>query len=169
MTDDDIITAILQREGGYVDHPEDGGGPTNHGITQGTLTGWRGRPVSVDDVKNLSETEARSIYRQRYILDPGLFKVKDDKLRAFLVDSAVNHGPKNAIKMFQRCLKIKDDGVFGNATFAAMVSADPGTLYRAVMAERLRFYGRLITNDHTQAAFAAGWLSRVASFVEMEA
>ncbi|WP_276203058.1 glycosyl hydrolase 108 family protein, partial [Enterobacter hormaechei] len=36
MTKDDIFNTILGKEGGYVDHPNDKGGPTNWGITQAT-------------------------------------------------------------------------------------------------------------------------------------
>ncbi len=36
MTKDDIFNAILGKEGGYVNHPDDKGGPTNWGITQAT-------------------------------------------------------------------------------------------------------------------------------------
>lgn len=34
MTKDEIFNAILGKEGGYVNHPDDKGGPTNWGITQ---------------------------------------------------------------------------------------------------------------------------------------
>ncbi|HGV4401999.1 TPA: glycosyl hydrolase 108 family protein, partial [Klebsiella pneumoniae] len=34
MTADQIIEGILGKEGGYVDHPSDKGGPTRWGITQ---------------------------------------------------------------------------------------------------------------------------------------
>ena len=33
MTIDDRITALIQREGGFVNNPEDAGGPTKFGIT----------------------------------------------------------------------------------------------------------------------------------------
>lgn len=32
--------------------------------------------------------------------------------------------------------------------------------------QRLRHLGRLITNDPKQSAFAAGWMNRMAEFVE---
>ena len=38
MTADQIIEGILGKEGGYVDHPSDKGGPTRWGITQTTAS-----------------------------------------------------------------------------------------------------------------------------------
>jgi lysozyme family protein len=35
MTDlDELINALIEREGGYVNHPADRGGPTRYGITE---------------------------------------------------------------------------------------------------------------------------------------
>ena len=43
MTDSEIISAILVREGGgrYTDVPADRGGPTKYGITQAALAEYR--------------------------------------------------------------------------------------------------------------------------------
>ena len=66
---DTILDEIIRREGGYVNHPADRGGPTNFGITAQTLGSWRklGRPATAAEVQALTETEARAIYRQQYI------------------------------------------------------------------------------------------------------
>lgn len=37
-TVDEMIDAIIRREGGYVNHPADRGGPTRYGITMATLS-----------------------------------------------------------------------------------------------------------------------------------
>jgi len=39
-------------------------------------------------------------------------------------------------------------------------------LYSKVLGQRLRHLGRLITHDPKQSAFAAGWMNRMAEFVE---
>lgn len=54
MTKDDIFNAILGKEGGYVNHPDDKGGPTNWGITQSTARahGYSG------DMRSLTRDQA---------------------------------------------------------------------------------------------------------------
>ena len=63
---DTILDEIIRREGGYVNHPADRGGPTNFGITAQTLGSWRklGRPATTAEVRALTEAEARAVYRQ---------------------------------------------------------------------------------------------------------
>ena len=60
---DEMIDDILRREGGYVNHPADRGGPTNYGITQKTLSRYIGRAALTSEVKNLSEDVAREHIR----------------------------------------------------------------------------------------------------------
>jgi lysozyme family protein len=69
VTEERIISDLLAREGGFVNHPADRGGATKFGITQDTLSAWLGRAASVEDVRALTASEAGAIYRQRFIRD----------------------------------------------------------------------------------------------------
>lgn len=173
--DDLIIGAVLQREGGYTDDPADRGGPTNFGITQATLAQWRGRPVSADDVRTMTEAEARTIYADLYLSRTGIGRIANDDVRAVVFDAAVNHGAKPAIRLLQRALGLHDDGVIGPVTLSAIPYLDGRRLAVRVLAERCRLYGRLISGNTTDAdrdgipdstEFAAGWLNRVAAQLE---
>lgn len=166
MNDRAIIDAILVREAGFVDHPDDKGGATNFGITQATLAAHRGRGVTVEDVRGLTEQEARAIYLHRYITAPGFGLVTDDTLRATLVDYGVHSGPAAAVKALQRALGVKVDGVLGPVTLVAANQRDGRRLALSVLAGRLRHIGRIITDSPSQAVFAAGWMNRVADQVE---
>jgi len=161
-----IIEDILRREGGYVDLAADRGGATKYGVTLKTLTDWRGRPTTADDVKTLTEAEAREIYRERYIIQPRLHKVIDAKVRALAVDCAVNHGPRQAVKLLQLAARVFPDGDLGPKTEAAVNRMTPAALYARLCAARVRFYGQIITKDPSQSVFAAGWSNRVAEFIE---
>ena len=164
VTADDIITAILVREGGFVNDRADRGGATNFGITQSTLAEFRRAEVSAADVANLTEAEARTIYRKVYV-EPWEGVVPETVL-PLMADCAVNHGPRGATKMLQKSVGVEADGAFGPSTQAAVLTMDAPRLYRKLCAERVRFYGRLISLDNTQAKFASGWLNRAAEFIE---
>lgn len=163
-----ILDAIIRREGGYVNHPADRGGPTQYGITAQTLGGWRkqGRAATASEVAALSEAEARSIYRQQYIILPGFEQITHPALLALLVDAGVHSGPKRAVQWLQTALGVTADGVIGPKTRAALSVVEQGVLYGKVLGQRLRHLGRLITDDPKQSAFAAGWMNRMAEFVE---
>jgi lysozyme family protein len=115
VTADELIADILEREGGFVDHPHDRGGPTKFGITKGTLYRWRQRPVTTADVRGLAIDEARDIYRAEYIEGPG-FDALPEPLRAHVVDFGVNAGTVQAVRTLQRVVGVKPDGVLGTVT-----------------------------------------------------
>lgn len=166
MSLEQIINDILKREGGYVNHPADRGGPTKYGITLATLCSWRHNlNLKPEDVENMPEDEARAIYKRRYFEEPG-FEALDPFFWPFLVDAAVNHGPSAAVKMLQRALGASPDGILGPATLTAAKAHVPRRLAAKFVAERAKKYGRIITQDPSQAAFAAGWMSRLGEFIE---
>ena len=163
-TADQLIDAILRREGGFVDHPADRGGPTKFGITLATLTEYRKpAPVTADDVKALTEPEARQIFWKIYV---GPFvDWTPHQVLPLVVDSAVLHGVGRATQWLQRAAAVKDDGAIGPATRAAVSAMDGALLHRKVLAARVRSLGKTIQMPG-QVVFAAGWLNRVAEFIE---
>jgi len=174
------LDGVLAREGGFVDIPEDRGGPTNHGITAATLGDWRNlhRPATAEEVRALPLYEARDILRFRYYELSGAdtLLAAPDALELVL-DSAVQHGPKQAARFLQRAVGVKDDGIVGPVTRRAVRAVFSDRLYYRVLAERVRFLGRWITNDTTDAdrdgvtdtaELAAGLLARMAGFIERE-
>jgi len=52
------IAFVLRHEGGYVNDPRDPGGETKYGISKRAYPGL--------DIKNLTEEQAKEIYRQDY-------------------------------------------------------------------------------------------------------
>ena len=169
MTDDVIIERILAREGGYVDHPADRGGPTKFGITRDTLEHWRGFAVSAEDVAKLTKDEAKQILRFRYIVQPGFDHLDDDRLRAIVVDTAVHSGPRQAVVLLQRALDVDEDGILGPVTLNAanqLESTDAESLMVRVLTARMRFLVNLVLKSPDQLAFLAGWTERVMAQIE---
>lgn len=163
-----LIARLIEREGGYVNHPADRGGPTKYGVTLDTLTEWRGKAASAAEVEHLGLAEARDIYRDRYFRRPGFDAVADAALQELLFDTGVHSGPGAAARALQLCLQRMGlyagrlDGDVGPMTRAAIAAcADPRELYYRLKCERHELLLRLIGRDPRQAAFAAGWANRL--------
>jgi hypothetical protein len=166
---DSMIDALIAREGGYVNHPADRGGPTNCGITRETLAAWRECSVTEDDVKCLTPSEAAEIYRASYYFAPGIDTLPP-ALQAHVFDIAVNSGPRAGIKLLQRALNrlnagIKEDGVLGPVTRAAAAAYPASDINRTLVEVRLRYYDDIVAADPKQRVFIDGWRKRAKSFL----
>jgi lysozyme family protein len=162
-----LIDALVQREGGYVNDPDDRGGPTKYGITLATLHDWRQAPVSAADVEALDRGEAARIYADRYFLKPGFDAVRDPLLQEFLFDFAVNSGPGASVAALQSAIGVEPDGVFGPKSRAALdkVTNLPA-LFFAVKCERYELLLRDVGRWPADAKFAEGWSNRLDQFSE---
>ncbi len=156
----DIIADVLRREGGYVEHPADRGGPTNYGITRLTLAEWRGRPTTADDVRDLTEAEARAIYLNRFVARPGFGFVADPSLRGVVVDAGVHHGPVRAARWLQQAVGAEPDGRIGPKTLARVNDANVENVIDRFVALRLRFIADVVVGDPSQLVFLRGWVTR---------
>lgn len=172
-TVDSIIADTIRLEGGYVNHPNDRGGPTNMGITQRTLASYLKRDVTIDEVRNLTYELAAEIYQAIYFDGPRL-NTLPPTIQPFMFDSSVHHGPRNAIRLLQRVLNAAGfgpftlDGILGPKTQRGVRSASESEggelLLPALIAERELFFRRIVANDPTQEVFLRGWLNRLEHF-----
>jgi lysozyme family protein len=173
---DALIDALIDREGGYVNHPADKGGPTCFGITEAVAraNGYRG------EMRRLPREEAAAIYRRLYWLRPRFDDVarRSARLAAELFDTGVNMGPAVAVTFLQRALtalnrNAKDypdlvpDGRIGERTLAALDSflatrgrsSGETVLLRALEALQGERYLRLAERRPASEAFLYGWLA----------
>ncbi len=179
LTVEGIISEILRKEGSiYTNNPDDSGGPTRYGITLATLARYRGRATTAAEVMRLTETEAREIYHQRYVMEPGFGPILDlsQGICAELVDTAVNAGAARAAEFLQRSLNglnrqgkdypdIRVDGQCGPGTLAALRAylARRGregetVLLRALNCLQGEFYIGLAERRPKDETFLYGWL-----------
>lgn len=164
---------IFEIEGGFVNHPNDKGGATNYGITQKTLSGFRGYQVSIDDVKNLTKDEAGKIYHREYWIPAQLSHVKDPFLACILMDQAVNRGVPAMAKTLQKTLNdefkfsLVVDGILGSRSQQAIAQCDVNMLAIQFIKETQKFYLELIKRDSTQAVFLNGWLARTWKLLDL--
>jgi lysozyme family protein len=149
------IPIILKSEGGYVDNPRDPGGPTNLGITLNTLSGWLGRPASIDEVRAMTPQLAGQIYQANYynpVHGPDL----PDGVDLMAFDTAVNSGVSTGIRLLQKAVGAAADGHFGPLTLAAVKAKAAADTINAFHAAHDAFYRSL----PTFGVFGKGWLAR---------
>ncbi len=174
MNFEPIIDAILRAEQGYVDHPDDRGGPTNHGITLAVAraNGYDG------DMRDLPVSLAREIYRRRYIVAPAFDKVAaiNAEIAAELIDTGVNMGPARAAEFLQRLLNglnaqgsrypdVFVDGRIGKVTLDALAAFlrwrgldGVKVILRGLNSLQAVRYLEIAENNPSQESFLYGWL-----------
>lgn len=178
-----IAEAIIAREGGYVNDPDDPGGATNFGVTVHTmrrlgldLTG--DGAVDAADVRQLSRKQAIEIFLDHYYSRPRIGELPA-ALRASVFDMYVNAG-SNAVKILQRLLRnmgqpVSVDGVIGPRTIIAarMATEDaPDHIADAYGIARRNYYFALADARpasrkyaRTRAGGKGGWIKRAEEFI----
>ncbi|MBR5335125.1 MAG: hypothetical protein IKV23_02500 [Bacteroidaceae bacterium] len=160
------IPLVLKYEGGFTDNPNDRGGRTNMGVTQGFLDTYKERAgVNVDDVRYLKEEDAIELYRTEWNIY-GFGKLDNCNVMKLVYDFAVNSGPQTAIKCLQRILNSKGknlavDGYIGENTNRAVNSVDEKRLVREIQKARAEHCDRIVDQDPKQREFIKGWFNRI--------
>ncbi len=170
----DVIADILKREGGFVDDPDDGGGPTNHGITIGALSEYR-RAIGdltpeTDEgkrgaIRALTEQDARAIYQRLYIDKPRFGDIKHPELRALVIDTGVLHGRHRAARWLQGVSGVKADGWVGPITLGAVNGREWRPLYLGLLARRYLGFAAFVKSKPSQLKWIKGWTNRANEFL----
>ena len=175
MTPDTFIDDLIDREGGYVDHPADRGGRTCFGITEAVARahGYDGA------IRDLPRATAAAIYRRLYWTLPRFDAVAEraPAIAGELFDTGANMGPKVATAFLQRALNalnrgardyadIVVDGRIGPATLTALDgflgrrgARGEDVLLKAIEALQGERYLRLAESRPANEAFLYGWLA----------
>lgn len=153
MNFEQAFEKLIGHEGGYVDHPSDPGGRTNHGVTERVARahGYQG------DMRDLPLETAKEIARAAY-WDAVRADELPEAVRFDVFDGAYNSGTGQAAKWLQRAAGVDADGDIGPATLAAAAAADPGRLLARYNGHRLQFF----TDLATWPQFGRGWSRRIA-------
>lgn len=151
------FTLAPENEGGYSNDSRDPGKATNRGITEATLSHWRGAACTPADVQALTVDEASAIYRALYWntlrcwgLLPGI------DLMVF--DFGVNAGPQRSALRLQAAVDAKPDGIIGPLTAIAARGAGAKFVIPALYTAQVAYY----RSCDDFPIFGNGWLARTA-------
>ena len=171
----ELVEGLIEREGGFVNHPADRGGPTRYGITEAVARahGYAG-PMAT-----FPRDQAEAIYERLYWRRPRFDEVARvmPLVAAELFDTGANMGPGVAATFLQRALTalnrngsdymdLVPDGRIGPRTLTALeafkvvrgASAET-VLLRALEALQGERYLRLAEKRPSNEAFLYGWLA----------
>lgn len=179
----ELAEEIVAREGGFVNDPNDPGGPTNFGVTIHTmrrlgldLTG--DNAVDIDDVRALTQEQAIEIFLEHYFQVPGIGGLPA-VLQPSVFDMYVNAG-SNAVRILQRLLidmgyDIDVDGQIGPQTIRAAATAAriaPEFCADAYGIARREYYYSLADQRPASRRYArrrnggkGGWILRAEAFI----
>lgn len=149
------VTKTLIHEGGakVTDDPDDRGGLTKYGISQ--------RSYPNVDIRNLTEQQAKDIYKRDY-----WDKVKGDDIQSQevaenLFDTAVNMGPRTASRLAQMALSLEPvDGIIGPNSLKALNARDPETFIAEYTIAKIARYAYICNKNRSQSKYLLGWINR---------
>jgi lysozyme family protein len=150
MNFDEAFEILIGHEGGYVNNPADPGGETKFGISK--------RSYPHVDVKNLTLSKAKDIYRRDY-WDRLESESLPESVRFDLFDTAVNSGPGTAVRLLQRAVGTAEDGYVGPVTLKAVEAMTAWQVRAKFNACRLHF----MTDLSIWPTFGKGWARRIAA------
>jgi len=149
------VSFTLDEEGGYSNDPRDSGGPTNFGITIGTLSHWRGGTCTPSDVRALGKPEAIAIYFALY-WSPVRAWALPHGVDLVVFDFGVNAGVGTSAYQLQAAVGAEQDGIIGPIT--ALAARRTGSVLIGKLSDSHAAFYRSLNKF---PIYGNGWLGRV--------
>ena len=163
---DSAVTLLLAHEGGFSNNPSDPGGATKYGITLRSWATYLARQITVDDLKAMTEDEAKKFYLDVYWTPLLLEQFVYQKLATIVLDLSVNCGYPTIIRRLQGIAAVAPaDGIMGPNTLAVVNSLDGNYLAFQLARTTAMNYIYHAKTDLSQMEFLAGWIARVMSLL----
>jgi len=147
-----IIEKTILLEGGFTNNLADKGGATKFGISQKSYPNL--------DIKSLTKEKAIEIYKRDFYDKLRCDEIIDLKIRWKLFDVAVNIGKNRAVKLFQKVVEQKVDGIIGPQTIKAINNFDYNELILKIISLQMEHYINIVLIDRSQLVYLRGWRRR---------
>lgn len=162
-----LVPIIEKWEGGWSDDPTDKGGATMRGITLYTYRAYcknnRLPAPTKDDLKNISQDKWDAIFKNMFWDKWKADRIENQSVANILVDWFWNSGIYG-IKIPQRLLGLKEDGIVGPITLNLINMLPSKELFTDIKAERIKFVENIVKNNPYQGRFLNGWKNRINDF-----
>lgn len=149
---------------GYANDPADSGGATMCGVTIATYRTYRKKlgysSTTVYDLKAIPYEAWRDILKTMFWDKWKADGIANQSLANILVDFVWASGG-NGIKIPQRVLGVKADGIVGPKTLSAVNSANPAELFERLHNARTEFVDSIVRRKPSQSKFIKGWKRRI--------
>ena len=154
---------LIAIEGGYINHPDDQGGPTMQGITLTTFRQYCGEGKTIKDLRNMSYGTWCDIMKDLYWDKCLGDEIHNQALAEIIVDWCVNSGTVG-LRKAQEIAGTKPDGIAGPKTLEAINGANQKDLFDRILAARNQFYVNIVKKNPSQRVFMNGWMNRLNQF-----
>jgi lysozyme family protein len=150
----------------FTDDPNDSGGATKFGITQKSFAAYSGKPISVEDVKNLTVVQAQIFYYEEYWRKMCCNRMTNVGSAIAVFDSGVLYGANTASKMAQAAIStmsgapLKLDGIIGDTTLGYLNLTSDKAFLPEFVKWVLEHINQVITKNPKNEAYRAGWTKR---------
>lgn len=160
-----LVAKILKHEGGYCGNI-DGMICTMKGVTLATYRKFFGSDKNCKDLKEITQAEWDLIFKEGYWDKWRADEINNQSIADLLVDWTWASG-RYGIILPQRVLGVKDDGVVGPKTIAAINNyPDQKELFWKLWIRRKRHFEDIAKNGKEK--FLKGWLHRLEDFAYNE-
>jgi len=146
------IEKTLVNEGGYVFDPDDAGGETKYGISK--------RYYPSVDIKNLTQDEAKAIYKRDYWDRLKADDIESQNVAFDLFDTAVNMGVRTASKIMQLCVDSHPDGIIGAKTLHNINNTQEELLLLRFRVAKIARYVHITQIRPKNKKYLIGWINR---------
>jgi len=172
----DQIEHILNIEGGFTNDPVDRGGATKYGITLNFYKNNVDSNATVDDIRNLTKSEAKEIYYEHFWKNASkttsdvTYDDLPEPVASVTFNFGINMGSDRGHTLLQKAINasggnVSVDGWLGPETVRASTHLDTSEIVKRYGVEVSMFYYQIVKNDSSQEKFLEGWFYRVSDGV----